>query len=38
LATRLKKNGIIDVENPVAQAMREGKFRELGDDEVEELD
>ncbi|UKZ75872.1 hypothetical protein TrVFT333_003567 [Trichoderma virens FT-333] len=38
LFERLKKNGIIDVENPVAQAMREGKFRDLGDDEVEELD
>ncbi|KAM0255664.1 hypothetical protein ACHAQJ_005507 [Trichoderma viride] len=38
LFERLKKNGVIDVENPVAQAMREGKFRELGDDEVEELD
>ncbi|KAL7796853.1 guanine nucleotide exchange factor [Trichoderma ceciliae] len=38
LFERLKKNGVIDVENPVAQAMREGKFRDLGDDEVEELD
>ncbi|KAH6608985.1 hypothetical protein Trco_002331 [Trichoderma cornu-damae] len=38
LFERLKKNGVIDVENPVVQAMREGKFRDLGDDEVEELD
>lgn len=38
LFERLKKTGVIDVENPVVQAMREGKFRELDDDEVEELD
>ncbi|KAL7821874.1 guanine nucleotide exchange factor [Trichoderma gracile] len=38
LFERLKKNGVIDVENPVAQALREGRFRDLGDDEVEELD
>ncbi|KAH0530039.1 hypothetical protein TsFJ059_004715 [Trichoderma semiorbis] len=38
LFERLRSNGIIDVENPVAQAVREGRFRDLGDDEVEELD
>ncbi|KAI9171858.1 Synembryn-like protein C3E7.04c [Paramyrothecium foliicola] len=38
LFERLKKNGIINVENPVATAVREGRFRELDDDEVEELD
>jgi hypothetical protein len=30
--------GVIDVENPVVQAMQEGRFRELDDDEVEELE
>lgn len=30
-------NGVIDVQNPVEIAAREGKFRELKDDEVEEL-
>jgi hypothetical protein len=34
----LKKTGIIDVQNPVETALREGRFRELRDDEVEELD
>lgn len=34
----MKANGIIDVENPVAQAVREGRYRELGDDEIEEVD
>ncbi|KAK4158801.1 guanine nucleotide exchange factor [Cladorrhinum sp. PSN259] len=36
LFERLKKIGIIDVQNPVEQAMREGRFEELPDDE--ELD
>lgn len=36
--SRLKKNGIIDVQNPVEQAIREGRFRELDDNEVEELE
>lgn len=35
---RLKKTGIIDVQNPVEAAMRQGQFRELKDDEVEELE
>ncbi|KAH7153147.1 guanine nucleotide exchange factor [Dactylonectria macrodidyma] len=35
---RLKKLGIINVENPVETAIRSGQFRELKDDEVEELD
>ncbi|KAK4227236.1 guanine nucleotide exchange factor [Podospora fimiseda] len=33
LFERLKKTGIIDVQNPVEQAMREGQFEELSDDE-----
>ncbi|KAM7191544.1 Guanine nucleotide exchange factor [Naviculisporaceae sp. PSN 640] len=32
LFERLKQNGIISVENPVAQAYREGRFEELPDD------
>jgi hypothetical protein len=39
--TRLKKNGIIQVQNPVAQAVQEGRFEELPDDEedaAEDLD
>ncbi|KAK4181303.1 guanine nucleotide exchange factor [Triangularia setosa] len=32
LFERLKQTGIIDVQNPVAQAMREGRFEELPDD------
>lgn len=35
---RLKKNGVIDVQNPVEKAFREGKFRELDEDDVEEVD
>ncbi|KAH7133291.1 guanine nucleotide exchange factor [Dactylonectria estremocensis] len=35
---RLKKLGIINVENPVETAIRNGQFRELKDDEVEELE
>ncbi|KAI1054163.1 hypothetical protein LB506_010325 [Fusarium annulatum] len=38
LFERLKKTGIIDVQNPVEAAVREGRFRELKDDEVEELE
>ncbi|KAH8717698.1 Synembryn-like protein C3E7.04c [Beauveria bassiana] len=38
LFERLKKNGVLSVQNPVEQAAREGKLRELRDDEVEELD
>ncbi|KAJ6785383.1 hypothetical protein PWT90_04541 [Aphanocladium album] len=38
LFERLKMNGVLSVQNPVEQAVREGKFRELKDDEVEELD
>ncbi|KAH6977055.1 guanine nucleotide exchange factor [Ilyonectria sp. MPI-CAGE-AT-0026] len=38
LFERLKKTGIIDVQNPVEAAMRQGQFRELKDDEVEELE
>ncbi|KAF5695800.1 guanine nucleotide exchange factor synembryn [Fusarium denticulatum] len=38
LFERLKKTGIIDVQNPVETALREGRFRELRDDEVEELE
>lgn len=30
---RLKANGIIDVENPVAKAQAEGRFEELASDE-----
>ncbi|KAK0748010.1 guanine nucleotide exchange factor [Apiosordaria backusii] len=32
LFERLKQTGIIDVQNPVEQAMREGRFEELPDD------
>lgn len=35
--SRLKMNGVISVQNPVEQAVQEGRFRELGDGEVEEL-
>ncbi|KJZ77542.1 hypothetical protein HIM_03266 [Hirsutella minnesotensis 3608] len=38
LFERLKRTGIVDIENPVEKAVQEGKFRELGDDDVEELD
>ncbi|KAF7725946.1 hypothetical protein EC973_009183 [Apophysomyces ossiformis] len=33
LFERLKKTGIVDVENPIAKAMREGKFEDMPDDE-----
>ncbi|KND91160.1 Synembryn-like protein C3E7.04c [Tolypocladium ophioglossoides CBS 100239] len=38
LFERLKANGLIDVQNPVERAVQEGRFRELDDEEVEELD
>ncbi|KAF3764544.1 hypothetical protein M406DRAFT_340128 [Cryphonectria parasitica EP155] len=39
LFERLKKTGIIDIQNPVEQAFREGRFQDIQDDErVEELD
>ncbi|KAH8906265.1 hypothetical protein BR93DRAFT_969470 [Coniochaeta sp. PMI_546] len=34
----LKKTGVMNVENPVERAYREGRVRELADDEVEEVD
>ncbi|UNI23663.1 hypothetical protein JDV02_009469 [Purpureocillium takamizusanense] len=37
LFERLKRAGI-NVQNPVEAAVQEGRYRELGDDEVEELD
>lgn len=36
--TRLKKTGVMNVENPVERMYQEGRVRELGDDEVEEVD
>ncbi|KIW04185.1 uncharacterized protein PV09_04496 [Verruconis gallopava] len=36
LFERLKKTGVVDVENPVAKAMQEGRFEELPDDYDEE--
>ncbi|PNY20476.1 Synembryn-like ric8-like protein [Tolypocladium capitatum] len=38
LFERLRANGLVNVQNPVERAVREGRFRELGDEEVEELD
>lgn len=39
LFERLKKTGIIDVQNPVEQYMRDGRFQDIKDeDRVEELD
>ncbi|KAG6014719.1 hypothetical protein E4U54_004945 [Claviceps lovelessii] len=38
LFERLKKTGVIDVQNPVEKAIQEGRFEELSDDCVEELD
>ncbi|PSR87170.1 guanine nucleotide exchange factor [Coniella lustricola] len=39
LFERLKKTGIIDVQNPVEQAFREGRFQDIKDDDrIEELD
>ncbi|KAL2754960.1 hypothetical protein ACRALDRAFT_2137685 [Sodiomyces alcalophilus JCM 7366] len=38
LFERLKQTGIMDVQNPVEQAMRSGRFHELGEDRVTEVD
>lgn len=38
LPLRLKKNGILSVQNPIEQAVQEGKYRELKDEDVEELE
>ncbi|KAK7743570.1 hypothetical protein SLS53_004105 [Cytospora paraplurivora] len=39
LFERLKKTGIVDIQNPVEQAIREGRFQDIKDeDRVEELD
>ncbi|KAG6046719.1 hypothetical protein E4U17_007790 [Claviceps sp. LM77 group G4] len=38
LFERLKKTGIISMQNPVEKAVQEGRFEELSDDYVEELD
>ncbi|CAM1510152.1 Fc.00g004870.m01.CDS01 [Cosmosporella sp. VM-42] len=38
LFERLRATGVMDVVNPVEAAMRDGTYRELRDDEVEELD
>ncbi|KAG5981916.1 hypothetical protein E4U55_002535 [Claviceps digitariae] len=38
LFERLKKTGVINIQNPVEKAIQEGRFEELSDDYVEELD
>ncbi|KAK3329360.1 guanine nucleotide exchange factor [Apodospora peruviana] len=38
LFERLKKNGLISVQNPVEQAMQSGRIEELKDDDEEDLD
>ncbi|KAG5934047.1 hypothetical protein E4U53_000783 [Claviceps sorghi] len=38
LFERLKKTGVINVQNPVEKAIQEGRFEELSDDYVEDLD
>ncbi|KAL1839804.1 hypothetical protein VTK73DRAFT_3914 [Phialemonium thermophilum] len=38
LFERLKKTGVVDVQNPVEQAFREGRVQELDDDESEGSD
>ena len=38
ISTRLKRTGVMNVENPVERMYRDGSVRELGDDEVEEVD
>lgn len=35
---RLKKTGVINIQNPVEKAVQEGRFEELSDDDVKELD
>lgn len=36
--TRLKKTGIVDIQNPVEEAMRSGKFEEMDQNRVTEVD
>ncbi|KAK2761057.1 guanine nucleotide exchange factor synembryn [Colletotrichum kahawae] len=38
LFERLRRTGIVDIQNPVEQAVRSGRFDELGENRVEELD
>ncbi|CAN8100871.1 unnamed protein product [Discula destructiva] len=39
LFERLRRTGVVDVQNPVEQAMREGRYNDIKDDDrVEELD
>ncbi|WYZ44084.1 hypothetical protein EsH8_VII_000520 [Colletotrichum jinshuiense] len=38
LFERLKKTGIVDIQNPVEVAARSGRLHDLGDNRVEELD
>ncbi|OHE96711.1 guanine nucleotide exchange factor synembryn [Colletotrichum orchidophilum] len=38
LFERLKKTGIVDIQNPVEQAARSGQLHDFGDKRVEELD
>ncbi|EFY86335.1 hypothetical protein J3458_020424 [Metarhizium acridum] len=38
LFERLKKTGIVNIQNPVEKAVQEGRFEELSDDCVEDLD
>lgn len=36
---RLRRTGVVDVQNPVEQAIREGRYNDIKDDDrVEELD
>jgi hypothetical protein len=32
VCNRLKKTGVVDIQNPVAKAYQEGRFEELDDD------
>jgi hypothetical protein len=34
----LKATGVVDIQNPVEAAVREGRYRELKEDEVEEIE
>jgi hypothetical protein len=36
MSGRLKKNGVINVQNPVEKAVHEGRFEELSDSEDDE--
>jgi hypothetical protein len=39
LSSRLRRTGVVDVQNPVEQAIREGRYNDIKDDDrVEELD